>query len=136
MASFIHIAVQGNIGNAEDLKTLANGTQVLRFSVAGNSGFGDKKKTIWYRCALFGKQAESLQQYLTKGKNVLVMGEHSNSEWTASDGTAKYANEIKVEKVILQGSRDERPQGAQPNEPAHEASEPAQPDFGGTDVPF
>lgn len=126
MASFIHIAVQGNIGNAEDLKTLPNsGTQVLRFSVAGNSGFGDKKKTIWYRCTLFGKQAESLQQYLTKGKNVLVMGEHSNSEWTASDGTAKYANEIKVEKVILQGSRDDRQEHQEAPQP--EASEPTQP---------
>ena len=133
MASFNQITVQGNIGNAEELKILPNGTQVLRFSVAANSGYGEKKKTVWFRATLFGKQAASLQSFLFKGKNVLIMGEFSNSEWTAKDGTLKFSNEIKVEKVVLQGSKDDHQDRHEA--PAEESAQNEE-QLPGTDVPF
>ena len=83
MPNFNQIIICGHVGNAEELKKLPNDTPVIRFSIAGNTGFGDKKKTTWYRCSLFGKQAQSVQPFITKGKAVQVVGEHSNSEWTS-----------------------------------------------------
>ena len=69
----------GNLGN--DCRTgNAGGQPVVNFSVACKSGYGDKAQTNWIDCALWGKRGESLQQYLTKGQQVVVSGELGTRE--------------------------------------------------------
>jgi single-strand DNA-binding protein len=71
----------GNLGKDCRLGNVG-GTAVCNFTVAAKSGFGDKEKTIWLNCALWGKQAESkLTQYLTKGAQVAVSGELGTEEY-------------------------------------------------------
>ena len=72
----------GNLGRDAEQKFLPNGTALLSFSVAVKSGYGEKAKTTWVNCGLFGKRAEgALAQYLVKGAQVCINGEAYLDEW-------------------------------------------------------
>ena len=49
----------GNISADAEIRFLANGDPLLSFNFALNSGFGDKQKTSWLRCSLYGKKART-----------------------------------------------------------------------------
>ena len=63
----------GNLPRDAELRFLPDGSPVLSFSVALNSGYGDKAQTDWLDCSLFGKRGESLATILTKGIKVGVL---------------------------------------------------------------
>jgi single-strand DNA-binding protein len=106
----IHATILGRLGRDPELKQLNNGA-VLNFSLATDHGFGDKKETMWIRCAVFGKRAETLAQYLAKGSQVLVQGELYTREWTKQDGTAAKEIECRVAELEFAGSKsgDQQP---------------------------
>lgn len=110
------ICVAGQLGNDAELKYLPDGTAVSNFSVADNQG--RDKPTIWWRCQLFGKRAESLAQYLTKGQSVTVSGNVTQREYTDNSGAAKTAQEIRVSDVALQGGQKQTaaPEPKQPSQ--------------------
>lgn len=91
----------GNLG--KDCRTgNVGGTSVCNFSVAVTEGYGDRKKTHWVECALWGKQAESLAPYLLKGQQVAVSGEFGMKE-----ATDKYpaSPTCRVASISLLGSK-------------------------------
>lgn len=98
--SIVHIS--GRIGRDAEVRTVGD-QQVCNFSVAENIGFGDKKSTQWWGCALWGKRGASLSQYLTKGSAVTVCGEVSVRDYTGKDGSAKHELTCRVLDVALQG---------------------------------
>jgi single-strand DNA-binding protein len=116
------IFLAGSLGRDAELRHLQNGDAVLNFSVADSAG--RDKPTIWWNCQLFGKRAESLAQYLTKGQAVAVSGSVSEREWTDKDGNKRKSMDVRVQDVALQGKRE----GAKP------AQEKA--DYDDSDVPF
>ncbi len=97
------VTVAGSLGNDAELKFLQDGTPIANFSVADSQG--RDKPTIWWRCQLFGKRAESLVQYLTKGQYVTVSGALSQREYTDRDGSKKTVQELRVNDVALQGGQ-------------------------------
>jgi single-strand DNA-binding protein len=103
---FIITAI-GRLGKDAEMRYAANGTAFSNFSVATDVGFGDKKKTIWLKCTLFGKQAENLTQYLTKGQVVHVQGEPSCTDkgqvriWTDNSGQPHADYEMVVRELKL-----------------------------------
>lgn len=99
------LTVAGSLGRDAELKYLPNGDAVLNFSVADSQG--KDKVTIWWSCQLFGKRAESLAQYLTKGQAVAVSGSVSEREWTDKEGNAKKIMNVRVNELALQGGRRE-----------------------------
>lgn len=101
------LCIVGNLGQDAELKYLPSGAAILNFSVACSSGYGDKKKTTWVRCALFGKQGEALERYLKKGSKVFVSGEFSLNEYKANDGTQKTSVELNVRDISLEGGKQE-----------------------------
>lgn len=105
------ICIAGQLGQDSEMKFLANGDPVLSFSVADQQG--RDKPTIWWRCALFGKRAESLAQYLLKGQKVTVTGNITEREYTDKDGVKKKAQDVRVQDVALQG--DQRQQQQEPS---------------------
>ena len=106
------LTITGNLGKDAELRSLNDGTPFLSFSVADSQG--RDKPTIWWECALFGKRAESLQQYLTKGQQVTVVGTVSEREWTDRDGDKRKSMSVRVGDLALQGGRrDAEPQRAQ-----------------------
>lgn len=100
-----NITIAGQLGKDAEVRYLPNGDAVSSFSVADSQG--KDKPTIWWRCSLFGKRAESLAPYLMKGQSVTVSGTVTEREYTDKDGTQKKAMEVRVQDVALQGGKRE-----------------------------
>jgi single-strand DNA-binding protein len=97
------IICTGRIGRDAKLNTTKTGTPVCSFSLAVNKGYGEKKFTDWRKVALFGKRAESLSPYLTKGTAVVVRGEPTLESYTSSDGEQKTMLAINADDIELLG---------------------------------
>lgn len=94
------LTVTGNLGRDAEVRP-AGGTTVCNFKVAAKAGYGDKEQTLWIRCALWGKRAESgLVPYLVKGQQVAVSGELSTREHEG-----KTYLECRVNDVTLCGGK-------------------------------
>lgn len=68
------LIIVGNLGKEPEMRYTADGTAVTSFSVATSRYYNDKNETTWFRVSVWGKQAESCNQYLGKGSKVLVEG--------------------------------------------------------------
>ena len=130
---YAHIV--GNLGGDAELKD-NNGTPFLNFSIADNVGYGDKAKTQWVRCTIWGKRAESsLKDYLKKGQQVVVRGEVSLNEWTNRDGVAQSSLQCRVEDLRLVGKKQDGASGNRSaGTPAQSKEEEVS--FDDDDIPF
>lgn len=129
-----NITIAGQLGKDAETRYLPNGDAVCNFSVADSQG--KDKPTIWWRCSLFGKRAESLSQYLQKGQSVTVSGQITEREYQ-KDGATMKAMEIRVQDVALQGGkRDAAPAPRPAPAPQRQAAAPAGDWDDGSDVPF
>ena len=133
------ICVAGQLGRDSELRYLNNGDAVLGFSVADDQG--KDKPTIWWNCSLFGKRAESLAQYLTKGQKVSVSGNVTEREFADKDGVKKKAQDIRVSDVALQGQKQDAAPAREPGLPKptprpapRQSAAPSFPDD--EDIPF
>ncbi len=100
----------------------------------GQDGCGRQKKerTEWHRIVLWGKVAEALQSYLTKGRQLYVEGRLQTRKWQDKDGNDRYTTEINAQTVQLLGKgKDDR----QP-EPVAAGAEPAPAAHDEDDIPF
>ena len=109
MSSFNKAVVLGFIGKDAELKSTQNGNFVASFSVATSETFKNKagektEKTTWHNIQVWGKTAEALSQYLTKGTRVLVEGKISNRSYDKQDGTKGYISEIIANNIVLLGN--------------------------------
>lgn len=103
------MTVTGRLGRDAELKTTQSGKKVLSFSIADDIGWGDKKRTQWISCALFGDRAEKLAQYLTKGSMVECVGTPSARGWKKGD-EVQASIELAVSEVKLHGGpKSDRP---------------------------
>ncbi len=68
------LIIIGNLGRDPEMRYTPDGKAVTTFSVAASRRYGEKEETAWFRVSVWGKQAESCNQYLTKGSKVLVEG--------------------------------------------------------------
>jgi single-strand DNA-binding protein len=104
----------GRVGRDAEVKYLPSGSAILNVTVATNTGFGDKQKTLWLQVSIFGKRAEgSLKDYLKKGQQVFVSGELSQNEYQANDGTTKTSLVLIANIVDLIGKNEAQPAQAQ-----------------------
>src|SRR5471030_3182855 len=62
-----------------------------------------QEKTEWHRIVLWGKTAESLNEYLTKGKQIYVEGRLQTRQWDDKDGNKRYTTEIRGDRIVLLG---------------------------------
>lgn len=99
------ISFDGRLGKDAELKEVGE-THVLNFAVGSDTGFGEKKKTNWFNCAVWGKRASSLEQYMKKGQQVTVYGELSTREYEGKNGKG-VSLEVRVNEVSLQGGKKE-----------------------------
>jgi len=100
------ISFTGRIGRDCEVRQAGQST-VAEIAVAVDTGYGERKKTTWYRCQLWGKRAEGgLIDYLKKGTQVFVTGEHSGSEYKKKDGSSGYSNDVNIDRISLIGGRD------------------------------
>lgn len=102
-----HFQIIGNIGRDAELKYLSSGKPVCNFSVAVTETYkkdGEKMQdTMWVKVALWGDYAETMHQYLTKGKLVMVTGKAKPSAYINDAGEAVPVQEIAFAEIELLG---------------------------------
>lgn len=146
--------VIGNLTRDPELKSLPSGIKVCNFSVATNRVWRDKDKgrqesTDYHNVVVFGRQAETVAQYMKKGSSILVEGRMQTRSWDA-DGGKKYRTEI-IADTIQFGPRSSgggsgysndggrAPAGDEPKEmkaPELETIEYPEDDINPEDIPF
>jgi single-strand DNA-binding protein len=94
----------GNLTRDPELRSLPSGIQVTSFSVATNRTWKDKngakqEAADFHNIVVFGRQAETVAQYLRKGSSVLVEGRMQTRSWDAANGEKKYRTEIVADRV-------------------------------------
>jgi single-strand DNA-binding protein len=109
MGSVNKVILVGNLGRDAELKFSPSGFPISTFSLATTDRRKDKDnqwsdKTEWHRIKLLGKQAESLKDYLKKGKQIYVEGRLETRSWDDKDGQKKYMTEIIADRIQLLGS--------------------------------
>jgi single-strand DNA-binding protein len=124
------ITIAGGLGRDAEIKYLNNGDPICSFSVADSQG--RDKPTIWWNCSLFGKRAEALAQYLTKGQSVTVVGTITEREWADKEGNKRKSMDVRVSEISLQGGRKD----AEPQEERRAAPKPAPVDIDEDELPF
>ena len=131
-----NLTIAGQLGRDAEIRVLNNGESVASFSVADSQG--RDKPTIWWRCSLYGKRAESLAPYLVKGQSVTVSGTVTEREYE-KDGAKQKAIEIRVNDVALQGGKKEdsaAPAFKKPSQDAAKARQLAPIEDDDSSIPF
>lgn len=140
--SFNKVILVGNLGRDPELRYTPQGTPVCSFTMATNERRKDKSGemqdlTTWFRVTLWGRQAETASQYLTKGRPVYIEGRLRVEEWTDRDGKPRHTLEVHATDMQFIGARTEDSMAARAG-----AGEPAtpgnveQPEVSDDDVPF
>src|SRR5215813_7363432 len=109
MGSVNKVILVGNLGRDAELRYTPGGAAVATLNLATTEVWNDKasgqkqEKTEWHRIVLWGKSAESLSEYLTKGKQIYVEGRLQTRKWQDKDGNDKYTTEIRADRITLLG---------------------------------
>ncbi len=106
------LTIIGRLGRDPEMRYLPNGDPVTTFNVATDRVYNDKSgqkvsETTWFRVSVFGKAAENANQFLSKGKMVLVEGRLSNIDpksggpktFAKQDGTTSASFEVTANTV-------------------------------------
>jgi single-strand DNA-binding protein len=106
MGSVNKVILVGNLGRDAELRYTPGGAAVATLNMATTEVWNDKsgqrqEKTEWHRVVLWGKTAESLSEYLTKGKQIYVEGRLQTRQWDDKDGNKRYTTEIRSDRVVL-----------------------------------
>jgi single-strand DNA-binding protein len=117
---FNQMTIVGRAGADAEMRYTQTGTAVASFNVATDVGWGENKSTQWFKVTLWGKLAENVSQYVTKGKQIFVQGELTASEWTTNEGQQRTTLEVNAATIKLLGSGQ-----ASPTDLSQERTEPA-----------
>lgn len=101
------ILLIGNAGTDPEMRYTPNGNAVTSFRMAvtrrfgGGDGAEPREETEWFTVECWNRQAESVNQYLTKGKKVFVEGRFRSRQYTAQDGSPRHVNEVADARVLF-----------------------------------
>lgn len=136
--SINRVMISGNLTRDPELRSTAGGTSVLNFGVAVNDRRKNQQTGEWeeyanfINCVMFGKRADALAQYLTKGQKVAIEGKLSYSQWESQQGEKRSKVEVLVDEIEFMSSRSEGGGGG-----GKTFAAPSTPDLPGDDeIPF
>jgi len=110
MGTVNKVIIVGNMGRDAEVRYTPGGAAVATLSLATTDVWNDKagqrqEKTEWHRVVVWGKQAETLAEYLTKGRQIYVEGRLQTRQWDDKDGNKRYTTEIRSDRIVLLGGR-------------------------------
>ena len=108
------VILSGNLTKDAELRYTANDKAYSKFSIANNEGYGDNKKTNFFNCTLWGKSAENLSRFLTKGQKVLITGKVEINDYKDREGVERKIIDIIVDSfggVELLGNKAQQESG-------------------------
>ena len=115
MASYNRVILMGNVVRNPELRhTAGSNLPVARVAFAVNSRFKDREETLFIDIVAFGKSAETLSAYVTKGTPLLVEGRLSQRSWEDPNGSKRYKYEVILDTFqFLRGSKERSDENAQ-----------------------
>ena len=103
------VMLLGNLGADPELRVTSGGQSVLKLRLATSESYLDKnrvrqERTEWHSVVVWGKRAEALGKFLTKGSRLFIEGGLRTSTYDDKEGNKKYRTEIVASNIILSGS--------------------------------
>ena len=100
----------GNLGNDPEIITLESGKKLAKFSIATNDTYKNKEgervtDTQWHNVVAWGKTADIIEQYVTKGKEIAIEGKLSHRSYDDKEGNKRYTTEVVCNELLLLGSK-------------------------------
>jgi single-strand DNA-binding protein len=104
-----HVQLIGNVGQEPTITNLESGKKVARFSIATNENYknakGEKQTdTNWHTVVAWGKTADIIEKFVSKGKEVGIVGKLKTRTYTTDDGNQRYVTEVVANEILLMGS--------------------------------
>jgi single-strand DNA-binding protein len=104
------VTLVGYTGKEVEMMSFDNGTLKASVSLATSDYYTNAKgekveETQWHNLMAFGKTAEIFQKYVTKGKEIAVEGKLTYRSYDDKDGVKRYITEIRVDEILLLGSK-------------------------------
>ncbi len=136
------VIIVGNLGRDPEMRYTPDGTPVTNFSVATNRKWNNadgsqNEETVWFRITAWRQLAELCNQYLSKGRQVLIEGRMNPDRetggprvWTGNDGQPRASFEVTALTVRFLGGRGEG------SDPSVSYDEPPPPEMGEDEIPF
>lgn len=108
---FSQIIIVGNLGRDPEMRYTGSGRAVTDFTVASTRRWGGQnpgEETTWFKITCWGPLAETTNQYLKKGRQVMVIGDQIKaSAWTGQDGEPRATLEVTARDVRFLGGRSD-----------------------------
>jgi len=130
MANFNKIFLMGNLTRDPQLSYLPSQTAVVEFGIAVNRKWKskdgeDKSEVCFVDCRAFGRTAENINKYLTKGRPLFVEGRLTFDSWTAQDGSKRSKHRVTVESFQFLGSASGASDGGRAGQGERDVDEPS-----------
>lgn len=98
----------GNLGNDPEVVILESGSKLAKFSLATNETYknaeGEKvTDTQWHNIVAWGKTAEIAENYLEKGKEIMIEGKLVHRNYETKEGEKRYVTEVKCNELLMLG---------------------------------
>ena len=98
----------GNLGNDPEIVNLDGGNKLAKFSIATNETYKNAKgekvtDTQWHNVVAWGKTAEIVENYLTKGNEIAVEGKLIHRSYENKEGEKRYITEIRCNELLMLG---------------------------------
>ena len=106
-----NVQLIGNVGQDPTITELESGKKVVRLSLATNENYKDAQgekqtNTNWHNLVAWGKTADIIETYVTKGKEIAIAGKLNTRSYEDKDGERRYITEVTVNEILLLGSKD------------------------------
>lgn len=100
------VQLMGHVGQEPEIKTFDGGKKVANLTIATNEVYykenGDKvENTEWHRVSAWGKTADIIEKYVTKGKEIAIEGKLTHRSYDDKDGNKRYITEVMVNELVL-----------------------------------
>lgn len=99
------IVVAGRLARDPETKFTQTGKAVTNFSIANDSGFGDKKTTNWINIVAWEKTSEFVTRYFEKGSKIVVQGRLTTRNYETSNGEKRTSTEVVADQIFFGDSK-------------------------------
>jgi single-strand DNA-binding protein len=101
----------GNVGQGPTITNLESGKKVARLSLATNENYknsnGEKQTdTNWHTIVAWGKTAEIIEKYVSKGKEIAIEGKLTSRSYETKEGEKRYVTEVIANEIVLLGNAE------------------------------
>lgn len=97
----------GRITKDIELRTTSNNKSLSQFTIAINEGYGEEQRTNYIDCTVWGKQAENMSKYCSKGSLIAIEGRLQTGSYEDKEGTKRKTTKVVAESIQFLGNKKE-----------------------------